>query len=465
FGAFANHLALELVDSMGGMFADLAKSIEIATAVTGDMARIIRILGEQGAGQLPRLAQWFADVTENFSKFLDEANQSGKLTDWINTGIDAIKDLGNVAYQAGRILGALGTAASEAGGAGLKELGDGLERIANTVNGPAFREGLIRTLQGAHKAMDNISTISGPALENMFIELSHTFERVLPVIGASVGELLDGIADAIAQPELQQGLRDFFDDINHAVRALKPALEPIGVALGDLFQVMGTAARTFAPMLEAALSTLSKMFSNLAGPIGTVVESLGGAFAGAIEALSPGLVKLSQALGPVIEKLGTQLAQALVDSTPAIVELATSVGDFLVTALDTLGPSLIRVLDALLPVVAAIGTDLLEAVVELLPELAPLVTELGVRLVEALEKLAPQLPEIIASLGELLLKIIPLLPALVPLVARYLEFAVDVRPGLIDAITPLVENLATLVTSFTENEAAMKLLELAIESV
>src|SRR5690606_34304171 len=250
FGAFANHLALELVDSMGGMFADLAKSIEIATATTGDMARIIRILGEQGAGQLPRLAQWFADVTENFSKFLDEANQSGKLTDWINTGIDAIKDLGNVAYQAGRILGALGTAASEAGGAGLKELGDGLERIANTVNGPAFREGLIRTLQRAHKAMDNISTISGPALEYMFIELSHPFERVLPVIGATVGELLDGIADAIAQPELQQGLRDFFDDINHAVRALKPALEPVGVALGDLFKVMGTAARTFAPMLE-----------------------------------------------------------------------------------------------------------------------------------------------------------------------------------------------------------------------
>src|SRR5690606_39436281 len=63
----------------------------------------------------------------------------------------------------------------------------------------------------------------------------------------------------------------------------------------------------------------------------------------------------------LIEKLGTQLAQALVDSTPAIVELATSVGDFLVTALDTLGPSLIKVLDALLPVVAAIGTDLLEA--------------------------------------------------------------------------------------------------------
>src|SRR5690606_17100 len=291
---------------------------------------------------------------------LTEAEKSGELTKWINTGIEAIKDLGNVAYQTGRILGGLAHAANEAGGAGLKELGDGLERIANTVNGPTFQKALIGTFAAAHEAMDNISKTSGPALERMFLALSDTLQVILPVVGDTVGTLMRDIADAIAQPDLQEGLRSLFDGIHAAVKTLGPALGPVATALKALFQTLGVAAETFAPIITVALEALSDMVVEMAGPIQSLVKTLGGAFLGVLEELAPVFVDIAREIGPVLAFLGGDRAKIIKDITPGLGALAQSLGTFLVQAFEKLGPPLLRVLDALAPVAVALGEQLVD---------------------------------------------------------------------------------------------------------
>src|SRR5690606_41491076 len=124
---------------------------------------------------------------------------------------------------------------SEAGGAGLKELGDDLERIANTVNGPTFQKALIGTFAAAHEAMDNISKTSGPALERMFLALSDTLQVILPVVGDTVATLMRDSADAISQPDLQEASRSLVDGIQAPVNTLGPALDPVSSAPRALF--------------------------------------------------------------------------------------------------------------------------------------------------------------------------------------------------------------------------------------
>src|SRR5699024_12650467 len=92
-------------------------------------ATLVRALGRRGSQYLPRLAGWFRDITTNFSEWLTAKDASGELDEFINVGIDQLKEFGRVIAETGGILSGLARAADRAGGSTLASLAEKLASI------------------------------------------------------------------------------------------------------------------------------------------------------------------------------------------------------------------------------------------------------------------------------------------------------------------------------------------------
>lgn len=429
FGFFADATR----DILGGnplknMFRDLAKSIDIAKFALRPMLTSIRILGEQGAGQLPRLAKFFVDINQKFANFLARADKSGELQDWINEGIEALKDLGRVISGTARILTGLAKAARAGGGATLDTLANSLADVADIINGPVFQKKFAQAFRAGHEAMNEIQRVSGPALTEMFKHLSDSLVTVLPTVGRTIGTILKMLGNFIGSDAFQAGMISFFTNIGRAVQLLEPAIDPLSRAFGGLLDTIGKAAVQFMPLLTTALTALSEIFLILKPSIDGLVKNLGGAFLGIVKALAPVLTDLATALGPVLNALGLQLSKVLRDNTPAIVRFAKAFGEFLITAIEELTPPLTQVLDQLLPALATLMETLAGTLKRIGPDLGKLVVNLGTELVKALVAIVPKLPDLVQAFIDLLNAVVPLIPQLVPMVTSFIDFATNALP-------------------------------------
>lgn len=306
FAAFAASLDGKLKPILSSMFDDLNKSILIATGSADAFAGIIATLGKVGAGMLPRLATWFGKIATQFDGWLTKAQNDGRLQQWINDGVDALKDLGRVLSGVGSILSGVAHAAKLAGGTTLGPLADSLERVAAIVNGPTFQSSLVDVLKAAHTAMERIADKAGPAMTKFFEKLSQTLTTVLPLVGDTLGTALDAVATALSNASLHTGFIEMLVGIQSGVEALAPHLPKIAEALGAVMKVVGKLAEKLGPILGAAF-----------------------------DAVADAIIGLEPKIQPVIDFLSDQLLKVIDDNADSVDELAIAfaafkIGSFLI---------------------------------------------------------------------------------------------------------------------------------------
>ncbi|APC43260.1 hypothetical protein Joe_20 [Streptomyces phage Joe] len=389
FGKFATALNGKLGPVLGGMFDDFDKSIKIATGGTDDMANSIAILGQVGAGYLPRLASFFEKLNVQFSNWLTKNNDNGNLTGWIDTAITRIKELGNVLKQAGGILSGIAGAADQAGGSSLKMLGDTLERINKAVNSDGFQNGLVNVLKAAHTAMNTIATTSGPAVEKLFSSLGKLLTSVLPQVGTIIGTALSAVAGALAQPAVSDGIKSLFDGILVAVKALAPAMAPLGQAIGAILKLAGTMLSAFGPLIAAVLTPLAKAFTTLVPLIQPLVTLLSGALLGAVKQLTPVFMQLV----PIV---GTMLASAFKLIQAALPPIASLFG----TIVAAVVPLVAMLMSQLAPILPVIGQFLGQLATALAPIIAMVINIVSAVLTPLIQILAPIISALLPQLGD-----------------------------------------------------------------
>lgn len=318
FGTLADGLRRHLGASLPGMFRDLNESIGIAALATDNFAHIVEILGRNGSKYLPRLASWFAQVTNDFDKWLTKADEAGKLTEWIDEGIVQLKALGRVLSSTGSIFASLARAAEEAGGSSLTTLADKLEDVAKAAKSVGFQEGMVSTLRAAHIAMNEISTISGPAVKEFFSTFAETFTDAMVSVGPAIGELVAGIAEALSTDGFTSGFVAMFEGIRAAVDSLVPAFVPLGDALGMIGEIIGTLASSFGPLLASLLTQLSELLVKVGPEIMSAIEGASLALLGVISTLGPALSLLVEGI--------VMLASTLSSSPISVYGLVTALG-------------------------------------------------------------------------------------------------------------------------------------------
>ena len=385
--------------SLGRMFDDLGDSIEVARGGTKAWANTITILGERGTALLPRLAQYFVDISTRFDRFLTKAAADGSLDRWIETGITNLKELGNVAYEAGRILGGLARAASEAGGTSLAMLADHLKDIGDVVQGEAFQRDLVGVLVAAGEAMDRIADISGPALSSLFHTLAQTSQSVFADMGETIGTFLGTVATALGRDGFQSGIINLFDGLRVAVDNLSPAFSPMADALGGILTLAGEMGKAFSPALAEVLTILSDAVIILAPALGGIVQDLSGPVTSLLTALADPIDRIVKAAGPALGAIGDGVGALVSHLTPTVGKVADHLADFLVDVLEqvsaedmiALGTAVADMASAVLELVDAfiLGGDLGEKInfAQGAQNTATQLTELGNGISDFTEKL------------------------------------------------------------------------------
>lgn len=327
FGKLATSLTGAFNGALGTMFRDLSSSIAIASGGTDAYAGIIKNLGAVGAGYLPRLAQFFVNISVQFDSFIAKAAADGRLKGWIDTGVTALRDLGRVIANIAGIFAGFARAATAAGGSTFGIMADTLDRVNKAVSSPAFQTGLTSVLFAAHQAFKAIATQSGPGVSSFFDSLGKVLVQILPGAGTAVGALLDGLGRALSNPAFTSGVVSLFAGIEKAVNALYPAFAPLGAAFGILGPLIGTMVANLGPLVAQLIVGLGPAFTAMVVAITPLIPLLGGVLVGAIT----GLTAIISALTPVFVFFAEQAAKHTTTFQVIVVTALTLAGAAYVT--------------------------------------------------------------------------------------------------------------------------------------
>jgi hypothetical protein len=255
-----------------GVLADLRPTLaSVATATSRfgrGVAQLVPAFSELtkvGASFLPGLADGFEGLAAKFNAFIQRVSASGELKDFIQGGLDAVKDLASVLGSAGRILSGLFRAAEAGGGTVLSTFADGLGRIADLVNTPAFQSGLTQVFAGLRDAAKPIMDAL-PSIADALVAVAPGIASLAKAFGTGLGEALKTFADIVVQ--------------------LAPTLNAWAESLANLDpKLLGliTAAIVLAPLagtVVSALAGLGPILAAIASPVGLVVAAIAGLVAG-----------------------------------------------------------------------------------------------------------------------------------------------------------------------------------------
>ncbi len=326
------------------MFAPLIESIQIASTGTGGFAQAIAVLGQVGGSFLPRLAQWAADLSNQFGAFLLQTEASGHLQLFIENGITAAHQLFDILGSIGSIIGGIADAASAAGGGGgFAPLAAGLAAIAAVVTSPEFQTALTTIFTGASIGASGLAAALGP-IGSMLSTLAPILSSILGSTGLVLGQILGQIATALARPEFAAGLAGFFAGIQTGLTAIGPSLPALADAFGTLLAFAGQLAAQLGPVLGTVLSSLAPILITILKALEPILPILGAALISIISTLAPVVLQLVQALLPLVQMIGDQLQPIigpLLDSLMSLLVPLIQLVSLIVSAvMPALGPLL-----------------------------------------------------------------------------------------------------------------------------
>lgn len=441
-GAFAGALQADLGGGvLTQQFDYLAQSIDIATGAAAPLSQILITLGTIGGAYLPILAQSFTDVATAAAAGVGAAAADGRLNAWIDGGIAAAKDLGNVIAGVGGILAGINDAAQAAGAGGLKSLASGLGAISTAINGPAFQGALTTLFVGAGAAMDGLLTALGP-IGAAFAGLAPTLAFVLGVAGDAVGQLVGQIATALNQPAVASGLTDLFLGISNGLALIGPALPAVAAALGAVLSVAGLLAVNLGSVLGAALGALAPILVSVLAAIQPLIPVLGTTLVGIISALAPVIAQIVTTLLPPLVTAIATLLPSILPLVTALLPLATAVLPLIATALSLVTSLLLQVLAAVVPLVITLAGALVPVLTQLISAILPVFGQVLASIIPVFGQVAAAVVPLVSALLDVL---IPVIKALLPVVTTVfsavvsiVSAALKIVAGVINVVTGLI---------------------------
>jgi hypothetical protein len=270
---------------LGNMLSNGRIAFQELTGAARPIVQILTDIGAVGSTFLPGLAGGFTSAAQQAADFVSKARESGRLREWISSGLSVLGELALLLGNVGRIIFSVFSAGQEVGG------------------------GFISTLRIA------------------------------------TGE----VARFLESPVGQSMLATFFTAVGNAVRVLAPLLGTVGqIVLGTVVPALSALAVQLAPIAQQLLSALLVAFQRLAPlmpQVGAAISALVGSFIPWIPILTtvtihllPPLSSLLQTLAPVIAPvtlalIGLTGAMRLFNTVSTIFTLVTSAWTGIMTAI------------------------------------------------------------------------------------------------------------------------------------
>ncbi|MFE7361504.1 peptidoglycan DD-metalloendopeptidase family protein [[Kitasatospora] papulosa] len=465
--------------------ADGARQVADAQRAVADASRALSDAQSASAAQTAKLSENFSKLSPNAQGFVNAVKGLKPAWDSMQLGVQD------------RLFSGLGSRLSDVGGRVIPILRGGLESTAGVLNKMAqssldavnnlAKTGMLKQIfDGATKSLSPLSRIPGQLVTGfgqVAVAAQPAFQRITEGVAGAADGISAKLTKAFESGAMEKAidtavtllgdlmdiagnvmsiLGDIFmageDTGGGTIGVLKTITEEISKitsspevqgGLKALFSVMGSIAKTVAPLLGTALKFVGEIFQKLGPPVEILVKALGDALTPVIDALGPVLVIVADVLGKILV---------------AISPLIVVIGELLATALKPLGPIFEIIgglIEKLTPVVAILADALGQVLTPILEGLGEVLTELvsqyADQFVEILNELLPIIPQLIPplvgmakSIGDLLFAIAPLLPQLMLLGTQFLVMLLPAILPLIPPILRLVEVLLGLATDAIE---------------
>lgn len=423
------------VGGMSRLFEPLRESFQIASTAAAPLAEAIVRIGAVGGTYLPRMATAFAQIATSFRDWVEQAEASGKIYELIERGITNAKLFAAALGSVAGIINGVAKAAEAAGGGGLAGLATALGALNGIVNGPAFQGALTTVFTGAFNAIKALDPGVG-ALTKTFEALAPVIARSMEKAGTAISILMDGLANALRNPAIADGVTKLFDGIVQAAIALAPAFAAVAPSVGALLGAIGDIVKAIAPLVTQVAQGLSPAFADFKQSLAPVVDELAKGLSEALKVVLPVIADVVKQIAEFMRN-NPQLTATIIAVVGAMAQLAPVIG----TVVSIIG-TIASVVGAIIPVIGAVAGILagLSA-----PVLA-VVAGIGLLVAAFVTALASSEPfrNSLAQIFEGLVTMVQ------PIVAAVIPVLVQIGQAFIGMVTTVVGALVPMVTTIVE---------------
>lgn len=437
------------VGGMAQLFKPLHDSFAIAAEGAAPFTEAMFRLGAVGGEYLPRMAAAFTEVSNAFLNWVTQAQETGRINEIIDRGITNAKLFGGILVDVAGIINGVAKAAEAAGGGGLQGLAAAFDAINKAVNGPLMQGALTTVFEGAFAGMKNL-TPGLSSLAGAFEQLAPTISRSMEKAGAVVSILLDGIAQALRNPAIADGVNKMFDGLVKAAIELAPAFSAAAPAVGALLGAIGEILPVLAPLVTQVVQGLAPAFAEFKQSLAPVVEVLAKGLSEALKVILPVVADVVKALAEFMRN-NPQLAATILAVVGALAPLAPIIG----TVVSIIG-TIVSVIGAIIPVISTVVTwfGTVSATCALLgvsftSVLAPivgLVAGIGLLVAAFVTALASSEP-FRNSLAQIFQGLVTMVQ---PIVEAVIPVLVQIGQAFIGMVTTVIGALVPLVTTIVE---------------
>lgn len=376
--------------------------------LSGVPALVVTGLGQLAAAASPafdRITSAAAGAATSIADHLSKAFASGGLTDAINTAIDILSGLGDIA---GNIFGTIGNVlgAAATGGDGFFAV---LTSITQTLQDVSGTKGFQDAIGALVQTMGVFADTVGPLLGQAIAVLGPVLTTLAVPVQTLIKALGDGLSPIIA------ALGPVLEGAAQAVGAIVLAFSPLLPIIGDLIAAL-------LPALTPILDTITQLFTDLA----PVIFQVGNTFAAI---LAPILANLPTLIFPLLAMF-TQLTQTLL---PVLSDLMAQLAPVFLQFLDAISQNQAQLI--------GLVTQVLPVLVDLFVQLLPSI----VQIVSATIQLETAVLPVVGLLIQLASLVLPLLANEFTFIAQAISAVVSiVAGGITNILIPVIDTLVAL---------------------
>lgn len=481
----ANYLkSAQATGSVRTIFDSTSGAMHNMSRVGADIVSMFLNVASVGSSFLPGLATGWQAAADKAALFIQHAKETGNLQQWMQKGLDTLKQLGAVIGNVFSTLWGVMNAASAAGGGFLGNLvliTQSISDMVNSVQGfnilvtvfstiSTVVASLMQVVQALLPALAPVVSVIGQmavVIAQGLVPVAQALAPLLGMIATTVGQVLMPVLTAlmpaftqIAQA-LTAALMPVLPQVVNALQLIVGAAIPLIASFQTLTPIFGVLAQVaadvivaWAPFVALMANTFQQVLAALVPVIGQVAQILGQALVMAMNAVYPllppiidaimGMVTAALPLVPILVQVGTTILGALLPVLPVLSNALLTI----IAALMPIIPIIVQLVQQLLPPLGLAFDSIVQALLPLLPPILDLITALLPPLIQLVQTLSPVIVQLAGVFGDILAHIIstivvPVLQLLIWVITTILVPTVQFLATIIGEAFTLIGNIIT----------------------
>lgn len=291
---------IALTGAVTTTLSNLAGMFDTLTGAARPFTEAINTLGLRGSEYLPQFGTWVSDLAVRFNNFIQEADGLGRINQWIEEGVQSLKDMWRAGDGVIDILRGITGAAMDAGTNSLSTFADNMQRMGEIAQGEPFRSRLATIFEGARQGASELN-VGVKNLGAAFGEAAPFIRDVLTILGQLGGTVLTNISKMFSGASFQGGIYAAFEGLRDMASGLLPSFQNIGNVIGGLGQVAKSTFTGLTPIINTVTGALSQMTDALEDELPGAAATLLAYMNNTFSALASLVVPVTEALGGLLE--------------------------------------------------------------------------------------------------------------------------------------------------------------------